>query len=295
MSCGLEVIHRRSASTSRRSLIHPSTHSKFSSHTPHNTKMRNNHNNKVDKVVRFMDGHLHMVQVLCDLLVQQQQQQHPQPIVPVCVSNLRAPSPAWRRCCTSIEQMIDLNIRINILAIETSLTIVIIVRTSRCPSLRDGHIINRLRLTSPSLGSGLLPVAATASWRGGNVAPRPQLDSLMRVSVDTEQEAGKVTAERSTVIGGFFARGQDITQGGFLEPWVGTTVGTDTTRNGCSTRHQNVTPKQRFRLPMLATSNYAAAMYAADAFEREEHFVRTPLSRHVICCCGLSMHSASCP
>jgi hypothetical protein len=167
--------------------------------------MRNNHNNKVavDEMVRFVDGHLHMVQVLHDLLVQQQQQQHLQPIVPVCVSNLRAPSPTLQRCCTSIEQMIDLNIRTNILAIETSLTIVIIVRTSRCPSLRDGHIINRLRLTSPSLGSGLLPFAATASWRGGNVAPRPQLDSLMRVSVDTEQEAGKVTAERSTVIGGF--------------------------------------------------------------------------------------------
>jgi hypothetical protein len=211
--------------------------------------MRNNHNNKVavDEMVRFVDGHLHMVQVLHDLLVQQQQQQHLQPIVPVCVSNLRAPSPTLQRCCTSIEQMIDLNIRTNILAIETSLTIVIIVRTSRCPSLRDGHIINRLRLTSPSLGSGLLPFAATASWRGGNVAPRPQLDSLMRVSVDTEQEAGKVTAAGREVNGdrGIFARGQDITQGGFLEPWVGTTVGTDTTRNGCPTRHQNVTPKQR--------------------------------------------------
>lgn len=36
--------------------------------------MRNNHNN-INEVVRFVDGQVHMVQALRDLLVQQQQQQ----------------------------------------------------------------------------------------------------------------------------------------------------------------------------------------------------------------------------
>lgn len=154
--------------------------------------MRNNHNNKVavDEMVRFVDGHLHMVQVLHDLLVQQQQQQHPQPIVPVCVSNLRAPSPTLQRCCTSIEQMIDLNIRIHILAMVTSLTIDYRPNVpSHCPSLRRPYY-QSLALDKPVSWLGTFTVCGNGLMARRKCSSAPTTRFFDAGSLDTDQEAG---------------------------------------------------------------------------------------------------------